>query len=99
MPGNDGQYQRFLNHFPVENHRPSLQKTRNIIVFWYMLQKIDHKNKEQITIDGRSFSCCADLQDTQLADMLVREVKMNCNEPIKKLHYAANFHDICMYSA
>ena len=64
--------------------------------------KVVEIRKLNATLDGLSFSCGADLQEAGLPaelDGVVYVKKMYCNEPIERLHYSANFDDICVYCA
>ena len=54
------------------------------------------------SFDDVSFSCGADLQEADIPAQfkgLVYVKKMHCNEPIERLHYSANYTDICIYCA
>ena len=63
------------------------------------LKKHERKEVEQ-GFNGLSFSCGAQLQDTDLPDYLKEVVftrKLRCEDPVEKLYYTAKFEDICIY--
>jgi len=44
-----------------------------------------------------SFSCGAQLQDSDLPDYLVFVRKLACENPVEKLYYSAKFEDMCIH--
>ncbi len=68
----------------------------------YARRKLKKKDKQQLEreLDYLSFSCGAQLQDCEIPQDLMDVVyirKLQCNDPVEKLYYAASFIDICVY--
>ena len=72
---------------------------------WHLLYaKRKLKRPEKIEVEqglnGLSFSCDAQLQDSDLPDYLKEIVfvrKLACEDPVEKLYYSAKFEDICIH--
>ena len=63
------------------------------------LKKQERLEVEQ-RLNGLSFSCGAQLQDSDLPDHLKEIVftrKLACEDPVEKLYYSAKYEDICVY--
>ena len=91
----------------------SIQHVKNIDMMlmcdecemWRLLYaKRKLKKHERIEVEqglnGLSFSCGAQLQDSDLPDYLKEIVfvrRLTCEEPVEKLYYSAKFEDICIY--
>ena len=56
--------------------------------------KQNEKNELEKALDGMSFSCGAQLQDSDIPEYVVFVRKMSCENPIEKLYYS---EDICEY--
>ncbi|KAL5496676.1 hypothetical protein EMCRGX_G013014 [Ephydatia muelleri] len=68
----------------------------------YSRRKLKQNEKKELEkgLDCVSFSCGAQLQDSDVPEYLKDAVfvrKMSCEDPIKKLYYSAKFEDICVY--
>ena len=68
----------------------------------YSRRKLKQNEKKELekALDGMSFSCGAQLQDSDIPEYLKDVVfvrKMSCEDPIEKLYYSAKFEDICVY--
>ena len=62
--------------------------------------KQNEKKELEKALDGMSFSCGAQLQDSDIPEYLKDVVfvrKISCEDPIEKLYYSAKFEDICVY--
>ena len=68
----------------------------------YSRRKLKQNEKKELekALDGMSFSCGAQLQDSDIPEYLKDVVfvrKMSCEDPIEKLYYSAKFEDMCVY--
>ena len=68
----------------------------------YSRRKLKQNEKKELekALDGMSFSCGAQLQDSDIPEYLKDVVfvrKISCEDPIEKLYYSAKFEDICVY--
>jgi len=68
-------------------------------LFKRKLKKQERLEVEQ-QLNGLSFSCGTQLQDSDLLDHLKEVVftrKLACEDPVKKLYYSDKYEDICVY--
>ena len=73
---------------------------------WRLLySKRKLKQQERIELErglnGLSFSCGAQLQDSDSVPDYLKEIvfvrKLSCEDPVEKLYYSAKFEDICIH--
>ena len=68
----------------------------------YSKRKLKAQEKVEVEqgLNGQSFSCGAQLQDSDLPDYLKEIVfvrKLACEDPVERLYYSAKFEDICIH--
>ena len=68
----------------------------------YAKRKLNKQERIEVEkrLNGLSFSCGAQLQDSDLPDYLKEIVfvwKLARKDPVEKLYYSAKFEDICIY--